>query len=121
MQRTLLLLIGVVVLLFCGMLLLRERCSVSAVRKQQYERIETHMTEKEVLAILGEPTGRRVAHGGWYLWWEFEKDGSILVMILEDEARVMYKAIHEPLSLWGRVKQALNFGEDERLGQTFAF
>jgi hypothetical protein len=120
-QRYVFLLIALVVLAICGMFVLRERCSESATRKRQYEKIEEGMAENEVVAICGEPAGRKHVNYGWYLWWDYEGEGCVLVMISDEEMRVEYKQIFEPVSIWDRFKKALGLGQDERLGQTFSF
>ena len=127
MQKTISLLLGLVVLLCCGMLVLREQCSTFAIRRVQFGQIENGMTEREVVAILGEPTSRtfhsdRLVSLLWNCGNDEHPYGRIVVMMTwAEDGVVESKWIREPLSLWDRVMEALNMGEDERLGQTFSF
>jgi hypothetical protein len=125
-----LLLIGLITLSLCGMLILRERCSTFAIRKAQFERVQEGMTEEEVIAILGKPTEagwwRNLRYSVWQMGSDRYRDGIVFIDFHPEEDHDGYvvteKLICAPWSFWDRLKEALQrLGEDERLGQTFAF
>jgi hypothetical protein len=125
-RRFLLLLFAVVVLAICGMFVVRECYSPFALLKARYERIENGFTDEQVFAILGPPTRPVCFQAGNSLVWQAGpeyRDGYVCIQVewKDSYGEVTDKWIHEPRSLWDRLKESLGLVEEEKPGSTFSF